>query len=116
MEFKVLKDIIKSKKLINEKWEMTFHENGIIEEISQMKNGKINGTRIIFFSSGKPSFVVSYKNNKKHGIHISTLSDGTIFYVCQYKNNKQCGVTFNDERIFELYDNGSRIFSWKSKC
>ena len=81
----MLKDLIKPKKLINEKWEITFYRNDNINEIYPLKNKMKNGQGLIFFPTGRLSYILSYKNDKIHGNLISLHSNYcvSIFFMCK---------------------------------
>ncbi len=63
-------------------------------------HGIINGTKIIYYHSGKPSYKVTYKNGKKNGVEIRYYDNGEKETEQQVVNDKFEG------KIYIYYPSG----------
>ena len=85
------------------KW---FHENGQLNLICEMKNGKKDGVEKGFYDNGDKMSIVHYKNGKKHGKlkfyhqyqdlvvknnRVETYKDGKLYgeYIDYHLNSKE---------------------------
>ena len=64
------------------------YESGEVRSISPYKNGKMHGTRYVYYKDGTVELKIPYKNDKPHGTAYFYYKDGTVERKTPYKNGK----------------------------
>jgi len=72
--------------------EYTSYINGAIITKAFYKNGKLNGKRTIYHSSGKVEIEESYVNDELHGTYISYHDNGNLAQEANYDNGTMQGI------------------------
>jgi antitoxin component YwqK of YwqJK toxin-antitoxin module len=116
------KNIVSEGKSINKLnegiWKYYHFESKEIMTIENYVNGKLDGTRKVFFKNGKIAEECNYKNGLKDGIYNKYLENGTIIETAIYKNNEYNGLAVYrdiDNNIVSkgLYTNGKKTGIWQ---
>ncbi len=83
-------------KILNNKEEYTkaydYHDNGIIKEILQYQNNKLNGISYSYYPNKKIEREISFKNDKQDGIAKVYDENGSLILETTYKNGKIEGL------------------------
>lgn len=109
-------------KVINKKFEgqwLYYHENSKeIMTTEFYKDGKLEGTKKVYYPSGKISQETSFKNGLKDGFDKRYAENGTIIEESNYKNNE-----FDGPAVFRspsnvvvakgLFSKGKKIGIWE---
>lgn len=65
------------------------YPDGTIKEKSYYKNGKLHGTRSMFFADGSPFLIEHYNNGLLQGVKIEYYTFGVIQSSCLFKNGER---------------------------
>lgn len=82
------------------------------------KNGKLEGTRTVYYKSGKVAEVAEYKNGKKHGIYKKMAENDNPLEIVQFVNGIEDGPAayYNPDGTFASkgnYVNGAKKGTWE---
>ena len=72
-----------------------YYDDGKILEVSNFKDGKMNGERTLYYPSGKIMQVENYVDNKFEGKFIAYNEDGSLQQEGLYKDNMMNGIWKN---------------------
>lgn len=94
-----------------------FYEGGAIKVEMNIKEGKPEGSYIIYFANGKPNEIRAYRNGEFHGLWRTYNEAGLLIAEAQYRNNKKHGTwhVWDDSGImrYEMqYSNGKKSGVW----
>lgn len=116
------KNVVSEGKSINKLnegiWKYYHFESKEIMTLENYINGKLEGTRIVFFKSGKIAEECNYKNGKKDGVYNKYIENGKIIETAIYKNNEYDGLAIYrdiDNNIMSkgVYKNGKKTGIWQ---
>jgi antitoxin component YwqK of YwqJK toxin-antitoxin module len=113
-------------KLFTGEWKYYHQASKIVMILENYKNGKLEGSRSVYYPSGNIAEEISYQNNIKNGLYKSFSENGIILEQSIYKNNEYNGfATFKDAKdsivsmglflngkksgIWEFFDNGKLV-------
>jgi hypothetical protein len=94
-----------------------FYPTGELKVEMNLKDGKPEGSYIVYFSNGKPNEVRAYRNGQFHGIWRTYNDAGLLISEAEYRNDKKTGTwhVWDDSGImrYEMqYDNGKKTGTW----
>ncbi|MBN2766942.1 MAG: toxin-antitoxin system YwqK family antitoxin [Paludibacteraceae bacterium] len=94
-----------------------FYDNDALKLEMNIKEGKPEGSYIIYFANGKPHEVRAYRNGEFHGVWRTYNEAGLLVSEAEYRNNKKHGTwhVWDDSGImrYEMhYDNGRKSGTW----
>lgn len=116
------KNKVSEGKVVNKQFEgewKYYHENmPQIMTLEFYNNGKLNGTRKVFFKSGIIAEETNYKDGIKNGVSKIYLENGVVIEESNYVNGEYEGnATFrtSDNQIASegIFSNGKKVGIWK---
>jgi antitoxin component YwqK of YwqJK toxin-antitoxin module len=116
------KNIVSEGKSINKLneglWKYYHFESKEIMTLENYNNGKLEGTRKVFFINGKIAEECNYKNGLKDGVYNKYTENGIVLETAIYKNNEYNGLAVyrdTDNNIMSkgLYKNGKKSGIWQ---
>jgi antitoxin component YwqK of YwqJK toxin-antitoxin module len=116
------KNKVSEGKLVNKQFEgewKYYHEDSpTVMTLEQYTNGKLNGSRKVFYKSGKIAEETTYRNGIKDGVYKSYAENGIVIEETIYKNGEYDGQAVYrnvDGQIAGqgLYKNGKKVGIWK---
>jgi len=116
------KNKVSEGKVVNKQFEgewKYYHEDlPIIMTLEFYNNGKLNGTRKVFFKSGELAEETDYKNGIKNGASKIYLENGVVIEDTNYKNGEYEGKAIfrtSDNQISGegIFKNGKKVGIWK---
>jgi antitoxin component YwqK of YwqJK toxin-antitoxin module len=79
-------------KLFEGPWKYYHQASKTMMTIENYKNGKLEGLRSVFYTSGKIAEETNYKNNFKEGIYKKYSENGIVLEESVFKNNEYNGL------------------------
>lgn len=94
-----------------------FYPTGELKVEMNLKDGKPEGSYIVYFANGKPNEVRAYRNGEFHCVWRTYNEAGILISEAEYRNDKKNGTwhVWDDSGImrYEMqYDNGKKSGSW----
>ena len=106
-------------KLYEGQWKYYHKASKVVMTIENYSKGNLEGTRSVFYPSGKIAEEMVYKNNLKNGLYKRYTDAGIIIEESNYKNNEFDGLaTFKDPDDGNLvstgkFFNGKKVGIWQ---
>jgi antitoxin component YwqK of YwqJK toxin-antitoxin module len=72
---------------------LLFYPDGKLKEVQYYEDGKKQKGDTIFYSNGKPQFLVTFKNGKMDGYMRKWTEDGELFFEARYQQDSLKEVT-----------------------
>jgi antitoxin component YwqK of YwqJK toxin-antitoxin module len=72
---------------------LLFYPDGKLKEVQYYEGGKKQKGDTIFYSNGKPQFLVTFKDGKMDGYMRKWTEDGTLFFEARYQQDSLKEVT-----------------------
>lgn len=99
-------------------WKYYHLDSKKIMTIENYIDGKLNGLRKVFYTSGSIAEEANYANGKKEGLYKKIAENGVVMEEATYKNNEYDGMaTFKtaDKQITGqgMFKNGKKVGMWK---
>lgn len=69
-----------------------YHNNGVIFQKANYKNGKLEGVRKVFYESGQLKQEGKYSNHKREGVWKTFYKNGKIETKGKYRSNEKIGI------------------------
>ena len=85
-------------------WKYYHKASTAVMTIENYKNGKLEGSRTVYYPNSKVAEEMTYKNGLKDGIYKKTAVNGTLLEQSTYKNNE-----YNGDAVF--YDSDGAVAS-----
>ncbi len=118
-----LKNKVSEGKVVNKlyegQWKYYHKASKVVMTIENYSNGKLEGLRSVFYSSGKIAEEINYKNNAKNGAYKRYTETGIVIEESNYKNNEYDGLAIfrnsDDGNIVSkgTFANGKKIGVWQ---
>jgi antitoxin component YwqK of YwqJK toxin-antitoxin module len=91
-----------------------YDENGNLEQTGTYKNGKLEGSPIVYYTNYYPDSNIiketgSYKDGKEYGTITTYYKNGQIHYKMEYKYGERNGLSIGYYENGALYEKGSFI-------
>lgn len=89
-----------------------YYPNGVLEDSSQLSNGKFHGRRYLYFKNGVLQKITTYINDKyRHSV--TYRIDGSLEYYRAYNYNSNLMFIIQYDRFGKnIKKEGSPIYSW----
>ena len=84
-------------------WTKYVYENGQVEFLSQIQDGKVHGSVTMWYENGQKESEENYKEGKPHGLYENWHENGQMACISNYKEGKEHGLHA------EWYDNGEKF-------
>lgn len=105
-------------KIFEGEWKYYHLDSDAIMTTEMYLNGKLNGTRKVFYREGAIAEEIYYKNGKKEGLYKKYAENGIVFEESNYKNDQ-----FHGPAIFKdaegkvvakgVFTNGKKTGIWE---
>jgi antitoxin component YwqK of YwqJK toxin-antitoxin module len=79
-------------KLFEGPWKYYHQASQTLMTVENYKNGKLEGLRSVFYTSGKIAEETNYKNNFKEGVYKKYSDNGVVLEETVFKNNEYNGL------------------------
>lgn len=109
-------------KLVNKQyegeWKYYHKDSPTIMTIENYKNGKLDGTRKVFYKNGKIAEETNYKQGKKEGTYKKYAENGVVLENSNYKNDLYAGQAIfkngEDKLVAQgVFTNGKKTGMWE---
>lgn len=116
------KNIVSEGKSVNKLnegiWKYYHFESKEIMTLENYVNGKLEGTRKVYFKNGKIAEECDYINGLKQGVYKKYTETGIVLEFSNYKNNEYNGETIfkdvNNKIVAKgIYKNGKKVGIWQ---
>ena len=119
------KNVVSEGKEINKlregTWKYYHKASKSIMTVENYKGGKLDGTKIVYYPSGKVVDETNYKNGLKEGAYRKYSESGVVMESCFFKNGEYEGEAVykdpNDLVVARgMFKNGKKVGVWQFFC